>query len=323
MAAISDEKLAYAKKLNTMFDKYHKVLFVGADNVQSQQLHNIRRGLRGKAELLMGKNTMQKKIISLRAENGTAADKAIHKTFVEDRVLRNNVGLLFTNEDVNTIQGVIDLFKVQAPARVGSISPVDVVIPAGNTGMEPTATSFFQALNIATKISKGTVEIVTDKKVLTAGEKVDNSVAMLLQKLKINPFYYQLDIKCVWDRGVLFSPEDLQTTDAELEEIVLSGINTLTALSLGAGIPTSASIPHLLIDAFKDLLAVSVATEFEFTEFNGAKLRKDAREGKGAAAPAGKGAAPAKAEKAAPAKVEKVKEPEPEEDDDVGLGGLF
>jgi len=320
MAAISEEKLQYAKKLNNLFDKYHKVVFVNADNVQSQQLHNIRRGLRTKAELLMGKNTMQKKIISLRAENGTAQDKAIHKTFVEDRVLRNNCGLMFTNEDLSVVNAVIEQFKVQAPARVGSISPIDIVIPAGNTGMEPTATSFFQALNIPTKISKGTVEIVSDKKVLSQGDKVDTSVAMLLQKLKINPFYYQLEIVAVWDRGVLFSPEDLQTTDEDLESAVIAGINNVTALSLGAGIPTAVSFPHLLIDAFKDLLAVSIATDFEFTEFNGAKLRKDAKEGKGAAAPA---AAPKAAAAAAPAAKPKEKEPEPEEDDDVGLGGLF
>jgi large subunit ribosomal protein LP0 len=324
MANISDEKKEYARRLNGLFDKYSKVIFVGVDNVQSQQMHNVRKGLRGKAEILMGKKTMQKRIVSLRAEStNSAADKAIQKKFVEENLLSKNVGLVFTNDDITSIQGVIDKYRVQAPARVGAVAPCDVTIPAGNTGMEPTATSFFQALNIATKISKGTVEIITDKKVLSQGEKVDNSVAALLQKLNISPFFYSLEVVGCWDRGVYFSVEDLKTSDADIEAAFAAGVANVTALSLGAGVPTEASFPHLLTDAFKNLLALSIATEYEFTEFNGASLRKSCKEGVAAAAaapapaagkaPAGKAAAPPP----------KPKEPEPEEEDDVGLGGLF
>jgi len=159
--------------------------------------------------------------------------------------------------------------------------------------------------------------------VLSAGDKVDNSVAALLQKLNISPFFYSLEIVGCWDRGVYFTLDDLKTSDADLEAAFASGVANITALSLGAGVPTEASFPHLLSDAFKNLLALSIATEYEFTEFNGAALRKGAREGV-AAAPA---AAPAAAAKApagkAAAPPPKAKEPEPEEEDDVGLGGLF
>lgn len=50
--------------------------------------------------------------------------------------------------------------KVRAPARNGAIAPCPVVIPAQNTGLGPEKTSFFQALSIPTKISKGTIEII-------------------------------------------------------------------------------------------------------------------------------------------------------------------
>ena len=42
------------------------------------------------------------------------------------------------------VRKVIDEFKVGAPARVGLVAPNDVTIPAGNTGMDPSQTSFFQ-----------------------------------------------------------------------------------------------------------------------------------------------------------------------------------
>jgi hypothetical protein len=38
----------------------------------------------------------------------------------------------------------INKYKVGAPARVGLVAPNDVVVPAGNTGLDPSQTSFFQ-----------------------------------------------------------------------------------------------------------------------------------------------------------------------------------
>ena len=54
-----------------------------------------------------------------------------------------------------------------------------------------------QALNIPTKINKGTVEIVSDVKLITQGEKVGASEATLLAKLGIKPFSYGLIVQQV------------------------------------------------------------------------------------------------------------------------------
>jgi len=320
---VSEEKKEYEANMNRLLDTYQKVIFCSLDNVTSQQMHNVRRDLRGKAELLMGKKTMQRKIISRRAETGnTEADKAMKAKFCDDNVLAGNVVLAFTNAPINEITEVFNRYRVQAPARIGAVSPCDVIIPAGNTGMEPTQTSFFQALNIATKINKGTVEIVADKKVLSTGDRVDNSTAALLQKLKISPFYYAVDVQQCWEKGVMFTKEDLSVSDADLEKQIFGAITNMTGLSLSTGVVTECSFPHLIADAFKNLLAASVETDYEFEEYEGKKLRADIKSGKSAAA-----AAPAKAEApdkaAAPVEDKKKAAPPPEEEDDVGLGGLF
>ena len=312
---VSDAKVAYAEKFNALLDKYDKILFCQIDNVRSQQLHKVRRDLRGKAELLMGKKTLQKRILSNRAEEGEAQNMMKEK-LVDGGILVGNRGLLFTNDSVESIAAILKSHRIQAPAKVGAISPVDVVVPAGNTGMEPTMTSFFQALGVQTKISKGTVEITVDKKVLSTNEKVDAGCAALLQKLKISPFWYEVEIECIWDRGVVFTAADLAITDDIIEEAFLGGINNVTALSLGAGVPTEASFPHLVVDAFKNLLAISLETEYSFEEFNGKQLKDDIKSGKASAS-----AAPAAA--AAPAAKAAAKVESEESDDDMGMGGLF
>merc|ERR1712071_448157 len=56
-------------------------------------------------------------------------------------------------------------FVVPAAAKAGVTAPKDVMIPAGPSGLEPSQTSFFQALNIPTKIVKGAIEITADFKI--------------------------------------------------------------------------------------------------------------------------------------------------------------
>jgi large subunit ribosomal protein LP0 len=313
----SQKKVEYFEHMTELLGQYKRLLFVEVDNVQSQQMHNIRRGLRGQAEILMGKNTLMRRIITDKAAsaNATPLDKILCEKVIEAGSLVGNLGIIFTNSDFEPIQQVIQNNRANAPARVGAVSPVDVTIPAGSTGLDPGATSFFQALQINTKIVKGAVEIVTEKKVLSVGEKVDNSVAVLLQKLNIKPFFYGLQIKFVFDNGDVYGPEVLELNDKVFEQGMKNAITNVAAVSLATGIPTEPALPHVITTAFKNLLSVCLGTEYTFEEFNGKAIVEAVKSGKslgGAAAPAAAAAKPA----AAAAKAEPVEE----EDDDMGFG---
>jgi large subunit ribosomal protein LP0 len=87
--------------------------------------------------------------------------------------------------------------QVGAAARAGVVATVDVVIPKGVTSLQPTETSFFQALNISTKITKGNIEILSDVDLIKKGRKVMPGEAALLQKLGVKPFTYGLEILAV------------------------------------------------------------------------------------------------------------------------------
>merc|ERR1719189_2148772 len=95
-------------------------------------------------------------------------------------------------------------FVVPAAAKAGSVAPKDVMIPAGPSGLEPSQTSFFQALNIPTKIVKGSIEITADFKICTEGEKVVLSAQALLAKMNMRPFEYGMKIRSVFQEGSVF-----------------------------------------------------------------------------------------------------------------------
>merc|ERR1712117_962693 len=155
-----------------------------------------------------------------------------------------NVGFVFTSEDLNEVRDALLENKVKAPARAGAIAPVDVVIPAQNTGLGPEKTSFFQALSIPTKISRGTIEIINEVPLIAVGDKVGMSEATLLNMLNISPFSYGLIVLQVFDDGAIFSPKVLDITDEDIKAKFMSGVANIAALSLAIGYPTLASVPH-------------------------------------------------------------------------------
>ncbi|GJX02048.1 60S acidic ribosomal protein P0 [Tanacetum coccineum] len=151
-----------------------------------------------------------------------------------------------------------------SPARVGLIAPIDVVVPPGNTGLDPSQTSFFQVLNIPTKINKGTVEIITPVDLIQKGDKVGSSEAALLTKLGRKPFSYGLIVQFVYENGSVFTPEVLDLTEDDLAEKFANGVSQVAAFSLAINYPSLAAAPHMIINGYKNLLSVAVTTEYSF-----------------------------------------------------------
>merc|ERR1712107_53298 len=230
--------------------------------------------------------------------------------------IKQNVGFVFTKMELLHVRDLLLSNKVKAPAKAGALAPVDVVVPAQNTGMGPEKTSFFQALAIP-KITKGTIEIIKDVDIIKAGDRVGMSEATLLNMLKISPFSYGLVISKVYDSGSVFGPEILDITDADLLAKFSTGVRNVAALSLAINYPNVASVPHSIVNGMKNLLAIAAATEITFKEAETVKaFLADPSAFASVAAPAAAAAAPAAAAAAAPA----AKEESEEEDDDMGFG---
>jgi large subunit ribosomal protein LP0 len=308
-------KAKYTMRLTQYLDEYPKAFVVGADNVGSRQMQKIRLSLRGHAVILMGKNTMMRKTIRGQTGKNSNLEKLLPHVY-------ENIGFVFTKEDLSSIREKLMENKVAAPARAGAIAPVDVTIPAQVTNLGPEKTSFFQALQIPTKITRGTIEIINDVHLIKVGDKVGASEAALLNMLNVSPFSYGLVIRQVYDSGSCFEPAILDIKPADLREKFSQGIQRLAAFSLGINYPNQASAPHLVLGGFKRLLALAADTDVEFEQAKTLKeFLKDPS--KFAAATAAPASAPAKEASGgkAPAKEEAKKPAEPESDDDME-GGL-
>lgn len=293
-------------------DEYPKLFVVGVDNVGSKQMQQIRQSMRGRAEILMGKNTMIRKAIRGHLENNPDLERLLPH-------IKGNVGFVFTKEDLPDIRDLLLANKVAAPAKAGAIAPIDVFVPKGNTGLGPEKTSFFQALAIPTKISKGTIEILNDVHLIKKDEKVGASESTLLNMLKISPFSYGLVVQQVYENGACFSPEVLDITSEDLLKHFVEGIMNIASVSLEIGYPTVASVPHSVINGFKNVAAVAVETNITFPQVEQLKTYLENPEAFASLAPAASDVAAAAAP-AEEAKEEEKEEEEEESDDDMGFG---
>jgi large subunit ribosomal protein LP0 len=254
MGMSKEKKTEYFARTEVLINSYTKCFLVSVDNVGSLQMNQIRIALRAvKTVVLMGKNTMMRKII-----NGMLEKNPAHPFAAMLPLVQGNIGFVFTNWDLGEVRDILLANRVPAPARVGAIAPIDVVVPPGATDCDPGQTAFFQALGIATKIVKGRIEITAPVDLLKAGDKVGNSEAMLLQKLAIRPFTYGLVIANVYDKGSIFSPKVLDIKAEDLAYGFGEALSAVAGLNLATGYPTLASVPNSMVSAFKTLITIAV-----------------------------------------------------------------
>ncbi|XP_035562269.2 60S acidic ribosomal protein P0-like [Canis lupus dingo] len=304
-------KSNYFLKIIQLLDDYPKCFIVGADNVGSKQMQQIRMSLCRNAVVLMGKNTMMRKAIRGHLENNPALEKLLPH-------IRGNVGFVFTKEDLSEIRDMLLANKVPAAARAGAIAPCEVTVPALNTGLGPEKTFFFQALGITTKIFRGTIEILSYVQLIKTRDKAGASQATLLNILNISPFSFGLIIQQVFDNGSIYNTEVLDITEETLHSRFLEGVRNIASVCLQIGYPTVASVPHSIINGYKWVLALSVETDYTFPLAEKVKAFLADPSAFVAAAPVAAATTAAPAAAADPAKVE-AKE-ELESDKDMGFG---
>lgn len=289
---------------------------VGVDNVGSKTIATLRKNMRGQCEFLFGKNTMVRKILSdyIEANEGREELENLKNIVV------GNVGFCFTKGEISEVrERIIADTQVTSGAKSGSIAPIDVWVPMGPTGMEPTMTSFFQALGIPTKINRGQVDITERIKLVEQGNKVNLSQAQLLSKLNIRPFVYGMKVLSYYENGEAFDAAVLDITDGDIAAQFGAGTNEAAKIALAIDYPTAVSVPHSILAAYFNMLSVGTTLE-KYTWENLDKVKEILKDPSKFVSSSG----PAKASDGNDGAAAAVEEEEEEEEESsAGNAGLF
>lgn len=143
-------------------------------------------------------------------------------------------------------------------------------------------------------------------KVCEKGKAVGTSEAALLKKLGYKPFQYGMEIVTVYDDGTVLSQDVINLSPNDILGTFSKGVNNIAALSIELGIPTEAAVPHLVVGAFKNLLGISMSTDYKIKALEGL------------------GSGPAKtSDKPAKEEAKPVEKEKPKEEVDEDMGDLF
>jgi len=313
---VISKKSDYILKVVQCLEEYPRFLVVTCDFIGSKHMQQIRLSLRQSGGiLLMGKNTLMRKAIRTKLEEHPEWDAILPN-------IKHNVGLVLTKGSLTALRDKLLESTVPAIAKAGILAPDDVILPKQVTALEPTKTSFFAALDIATKITRGCVEILNDVKLCDKGKKVGSSEAALLQMLDIKPFTYGLKVTSCWE-GSVFAPAFLDFTEDNLFKSIAVGINQVASLSLGLSYPTLPAFKHVVVNGFRNLVAVCLETGYTFKAMEEIKKRVENPDAYAVAAPVQEKKEVKKEVKKEEPKVEVKKEEEPEEEDVGGLMDFF
>jgi large subunit ribosomal protein L10 len=246
-------------------ESYDSVGVVDITGIPSQQLQDMRRNLHGTAELRVSRNTLLVRALDWADEGREELTGYVS----------GQVGLVGTDANPFSLFQQLEESKTSAPINAGEIAPNDIVIPEGDTGVDPGPfVGELQAAGANARIQDGSIQVLEDSTVLDAGEEVSADLANVLTELGIEPKEVGLDLRAVFGDGVLFEPEDLELDVEAYREDISAATARGRNLALNANYPTAATAPALLAKASGEAKSLALYASIEDPDVMPDLLRK-------------------------------------------------
>ncbi|WP_135663551.1 50S ribosomal protein L10 [Halorhabdus rudnickae] len=235
-------------------ENYDSVGIVDLTGIPSQQLQDMRRNLYGTAELRVSRNTLVERALD-----------QIDDGFEElTQFVSGHVGLIGTNDNPFSLFQQLEASKTSAPINAGEVAPNEIVIPEGDTGIDPGPfVGELQSVGANARIQEGSIQVLEDSAVLESGEEVSADLANVLAELGIEPKEVGLDLRAVYAEGVLFEPEDLELDVDQYRSDVQAAAGRARNLSVNAVFPTAETGPALLQKARGEAKSLGLQASIE------------------------------------------------------------
>jgi large subunit ribosomal protein L10 len=183
-AHVSKEKKNLVEEIKNLLKEKRTCLIVSIKNIPASQFQEITKKLRGKAIIKVPRKNLIFKALEFSEEE---------KLRELEPKIKENIALLFSDEDSFKLAAEIIRNKSPARANPGQEAPEDIEVPEGPTDLLPgPAMSELSSVGIKIQIEKGKISIKEAKIVAKKGEKISQAVADVLTKLDIKPFYISL-----------------------------------------------------------------------------------------------------------------------------------
>jgi large subunit ribosomal protein L10 len=219
----------------------------------SDLFHSLREKLRGRAEILVARNTL----IRLALSEASKERKGLEEL---SEHVRGQSALIFTDLPPVKLNRLLRQEGRKAPAKPGRISSTDVILRTGETDFPPgPMVSEMQKAGIKARVQAGKVVISEDFTVIRRGEVITKETADLLLKLGVEPVDLLLRLRAAYGEGLIYSGDLLELDEGRLSEELRRAHQEALALALALEYPTPLTLPQLLLRARSETLALARA----------------------------------------------------------------
>ena len=176
---IPEYKLKAVEDLKKDLETSKTVLLASTSGLPGGQYHEIKKKLRGKADVKVTKKSLLFRAI----------DKSDKKGLQE---LKENIGadiaLFFSDLDAFELSGILGDYQSPVRAKGGDIAPEDIEIEPGPTELMPgPVISELSSVGLKVAVEDGKIAIKQGATVVKEGEEIDENLAGVLSKLGVIP----------------------------------------------------------------------------------------------------------------------------------------
>ena len=263
---VAEWKIEEVKELEKFIDDKKVIGVVDIESLPSRQLQEIRKKLRGKAEIRVSKSILiQKAIENLKRED-------LKKI---EQYMEGPCGIIVSDEDPFKLCRFLKKNRSKALAKAGMIAPSDIIVPAGNTDMPAgPVLSELKIAKIDVKIEKGKIVISSDSQVANKGDVISQQLANALAKLGITPMEIGLKIAAVLEKGVIYTADVLDVDEEKFMQDLVGAYRSALNLAVNAGYPNKESIKIMIQKAYQNAKNLAVNADILTKDTIGCTLAK-------------------------------------------------
>ena len=247
-------KIDTINDLSELIQSSTTTAFCNLYKVRAAQLMQLRKNFKDDIKIRVIKNTL--------AKHGIANSKVDNSDKLVEGVSEQKA-FIFTNMDPFKLFLLLEKGKVDLPARDGDIASGEIIVPSGNTGMQPGPDlSAFKEFNIPTRIDAGSIAVSEDTVVAKEGDVINSSLAALLSKLNIKPIKAGVAIDMAYMDGLIYPAKDVAIDLEEYRSTLIHSFNNALNLALEQEYLTKETVPLLLAKAFTNSKNISIESDY-------------------------------------------------------------
>lgn len=244
VTVVSEAKKQVVKDLANLMQRNRTIMVASSKGLPGRQFNEIKKKMRGLAELRVAKKSAVMKAIESIEKGGI---QNLKQNIESDYVV------LFSDTEPFELSSILMDFQSSRRAKTGDIAPHDIEIEPGPTDLVAgPAISELGAVGLKVKVTEGKLEIIKGAIVVKSGESIKANVASVLGKLNVSPMKVGFIPIVAYD-----SKEDKVYSNLVIDKVgTLESLRDCVAKALGFAInikfPTEKTIGYFIAKAGRE-----------------------------------------------------------------------